>query len=135
FGECEINMPLGFVAEVQSYIRKWQSSGRLEKAIRIDQERGYRTKISEAMLEQGLPPHFFYLALQESNFDIYSVGPKTYKGHAKGMWQFIPETAIKYGLRVVPLVDSGRPDPRDERHNFEKATNAAARYLKFIYST
>ena len=135
FGECEINMPLGFVDEVQSYIRKWQSSGRLEKAIRIDQERGYRTKISEALLAQGLPPQFFYLALQESNFDIYSVGPKTYKGHAKGMWQFIPETAIKYGLRVGPLVDLGRPDPRDERHNFEKATNAAARYLKFIYST
>jgi membrane-bound lytic murein transglycosylase D len=135
FGECEINMPPGFVAEVQNYIRKWQSSGRLEKAIRTAQEKSYRVTISEAMLEQGLPPHFFYLALQESNFDIYSVGPKTYKGHAKGMWQFIPETAIKYGLRVGPLVDSGRPDPRDERHNFEKATNAAARYLKFIYST
>jgi hypothetical protein len=61
------------------------------------------------MLAQGLPPQFFYLALQESNFDIYSVGPKTYKGHAKGMWQFIPETAIKYGLRVGPLVDLGDP--------------------------
>jgi membrane-bound lytic murein transglycosylase D len=135
FGECEINMPPGFAAEVQNYIRKWQSSGRLEKAIRTAQEKSYRVKISEAMLSQGLPPQFFYLALQESNFDIYSVGPKTYKGHAKGMWQFIPETAIKYGLRVGPLVDLGRPDPRDERHNFEKATNAAALYLKFIYST
>ena len=87
------------------------------------------------MLAQGLPPQFFYLALQESNFDIYTVGPKTYKGYAKGMWQFIPETAIKYGLRVGPLVDLSRPDPGDERHNFEKATSAAARYLKFIYST
>ena len=135
FGECEINMPPGFVAEVQNYVKKWQSSDRLEKAIRTAQEKGYRAKISEAMLAQGLPPQFFYLALQESNFDIYSVGPKTYKGHAKGMWQFIPETAIKYGLRVGPLVDLGRPDPGDERHNFEKATNAAARYLKFIYST
>lgn len=51
------------------------------------------------------------------------------------MWQFIPETAIKYGLRVGPLVDLSRPDLKDERHNFEKATNAAVRYLKFIYST
>jgi hypothetical protein len=87
------------------------------------------------MLAEGLPPQFFYLALQESNFDIYTVGPKTYKGYAKGMWQFVPETAIKYGLRVGPLVDLSRPDPGDERHNFEKATSAAARYLKFIYST
>lgn len=135
FGECELNMPPGFVAEVQNYIRKWQSSDRLEKAIRIAQAKGYQSKISDEMLTQGLPPQFFYLALQESNFDIYTVGPKTYKGYAKGMWQFIPETAIKYGLRVGPLVDLSRPDPGDERHNFEKATNAAARYLKFIYST
>jgi len=75
------------------------------------------------------------LALQESNFDIYAVGRKTYKGYAKGMWQFIPDTAMKYGLRVGPLADLSRPDPRDERHNFEKATSAAVRYLKFIYST
>jgi hypothetical protein len=135
FGECEINMPPGFVTEVQNYIRKWQSSARLEKAIRTAQEKGYRSKISDEMLAQGLPPQFFYLALQESNFDIYTVGPKTYKGYAKGMWQFIPETAIKYGLRVGPLVDLSRPDPGDERHNFEKATSAAASYLKFIYST
>jgi membrane-bound lytic murein transglycosylase D len=135
FGECEINMPAGFVTEVQNYIKKWQSSDRLEKAIRTAREKGYRDRISEALLSQGLPPQFFYLALQESNFDIYAVGPKTYKGHAKGMWQFIPETAIKYGLRVGPLVDLSRPDLKDERHNFEKATNAAVRYLKFIYST
>ena len=29
----------------------------------------------------------------------------TYKGIAKGMWQFIPETAVKYGLRIGPLAD------------------------------
>jgi hypothetical protein len=135
FGECEINMPAGFVTEVQNYIKKWQSSDRLEKAVRAARDKGYQEKISSALLSQGLPPQFLYLALQESNFDIYAVGPKTYKGHAKGMWQFIPETAIKYGLRVGPLVDLSRPDPGDERHNFEKATSAATRYLKFIYST
>lgn len=135
FGECEISMPAGFVTEVQNYIKKWQTSDRLEKAISTARAKSYREKISEALLSQGLPPQFFYLALQESNFDIYTVGPRTYKGYAKGMWQFIPETAIKYGLRVGPLVDVSRPDPGDERHNFEKATSAAVRYLKFIYST
>jgi hypothetical protein len=135
FGECEINMPAGFVTEVQNYIKKWQSSDRLEKAIRIAREKGYREKILDALVSHGLPPQFFYLALQESNFDIYAVGPKTHKGYAKGMWQFIPETAIKYGLRVGPLVDLNRPDLKDERHNFDKATNAAVRYLKFIYGT
>jgi membrane-bound lytic murein transglycosylase D len=135
FGECELNMPPEFAVEVQNYIRKWRSSDRLERAIRTAKEKGYRGKISEELLAQGLPPQFFYLALQESNFDMYAVGRNTYKGYAKGMWQFIPETAMKYGLRIGPLVDFSRPDPGDERHNFEKATNAAARYLKFIYST
>lgn len=135
FGECEINMPTGFADEVKNYIRKWQSSDRLKRAVRHAYDNNYVPTISAAMLGQGLPPQFFYLALQESNFDNYTVGPKTYKGYAKGMWQFIPETAVKYGLRVGPLVDLARPDPSDERHDFRKATSAAARYLNFIYGT
>jgi len=51
------------------------------------------------------------------------------------MWQFIPETGVKYGLRIGPLADFRRPDPLDDRHNWEKATVAASRYLKDIYST
>jgi membrane-bound lytic murein transglycosylase D len=135
FGECEVNMPKEFIVEVHNYIKKWQSTGRFEVAIRKARENNYMRKISEEMLARDLPPHFFYLALQESNFDVYSVGPETYLGYAKGMWQFIPETAVKYGLLLGPLADFGRPDPGDERHNFDKSTNAAARYIKFIYST
>jgi hypothetical protein len=59
----------------------------------------------------------------------------TRKGIAKGMWQFIPETAVKYGLRIGPLADLRRPDPGDERHQYQKATKAAARYLKDLYTT
>ena len=135
FGECELNMPKEFITEVHNYIKKWQSTDRLELAIRKARENNYAKKISEEMLARDLPPQFFYLALQESNFDVYSVGPLTYMGHAKGMWQFIPETAVKYGLTLGPLADVGRPDPSDDRHNFEKSTNAAARYIKFIYRT
>jgi len=32
FGECEINMPAGFVQEVMNYIEKWKSSDRLSAA-------------------------------------------------------------------------------------------------------
>lgn len=135
FGECELSMPAGFVAEVQSYIRKWQSSDRLKKAIQSAKSKGYAVRISQEMLAQDLPPQFFYLGLQESDFDPYTCGPMTRKGIAKGIWQFIPETAVKYGLRLGPLLELRRPDPGDERHNFEKSTAAAARYLKYIYST
>jgi membrane-bound lytic murein transglycosylase D len=135
FGECELDMPAGFVSEVQEYIKKWKSSGRLASAVRLAAANGYTPKITKELLGQSLPPQFFYLALQESNFEAFISGPPTYKGIAKGMWQFIPETAVKYGLRIGPLADFRRPDPADERHQWEKATVAAARYLKDIYST
>jgi len=135
FGECELGMPANFVAEVKRYIGQWRSTGRLQKAIAEAESKGYGRRIASAMLAQDLPPQFFYLALQESNFDAYAIGPHTYKGIAKGMWQFIPETAVKYGLQLGPLYELGRPDPGDDRHNFEKSTLAAARYLRFIYLT
>jgi hypothetical protein len=51
------------------------------------------------------------------------------------MWQFIPETGSRYGLSIGPLASAQQPDPRDDRSNWEKATKAAARYIKDIYST
>jgi len=135
FGECEINMPAGFVEEVMRYIEKWKSSERLEEAIARARRRGYIAKIAETMLTHDLPPQFFYLAIQESNLNVNAVGPKTRYGIAKGMWQFIPSTAVYYGLRNGPLVNLRRSDPRDERHHFGKSTLAAARYLRDLYDT
>lgn len=86
-------------------------------------------------MTHDLSPQFFYLALQESGFDANDCGPSTTYGIAKGMWQFIPSTAVYYGLRTGPLVRHREPDPRDERHHFGKSTLAAARYLRNIYDT
>jgi membrane-bound lytic murein transglycosylase D len=135
FGECELDMPPDFEAEVNRYIERWRSSGRLKQAIVTAQQNGYTETISREMLARGLPPQFFYLALQESNFNPYAVGPHTRKGYAKGMWQFIPETALKYSLHLGPLVDQPRPDPGDDRHNFKKETKAAAVYIQDLYGT
>jgi membrane-bound lytic murein transglycosylase D len=135
FGECEINMPDGFVEKVLNYVEKWKSTKRLEKAMDRARRNGYIIKIAETMLAQDLPPQFFYLALQESNFNADACGPKTRFGIAKGIWQFIPSTAVYYGLRTGPLVHLRRPDPRDERHHFGRSTLAAARYLRDIYDT
>lgn len=135
FGECELDMPPGFLEEVQNYIKKWQSSGRYARAVALAQEKGYTRKITEEFLAQDLPPQFFYLAMQESDFNQYISGPMTRLGIAKGMWQFIPDTAVRYGLKVGPLVDLPRPDPSDDRHHWDLATHAAARYIKDVYST
>ncbi len=135
FGECELDMPPNFVTEINNYIGKWQSSDRLAKAVRAANENGYTAVITRELLAQDLPPQFFYLALQESNFDPYVSGPMTRKGIAKGMWQFIPETAVKYGLHLGPLLDLRRPDPSDDRHHYDRETKAAAKYLKELYTT
>jgi pSer/pThr/pTyr-binding forkhead associated (FHA) protein len=135
FGESELAMPPDFVTEVKSYIRKWQSTDRLKKAVTLASSRNYPRLVANAMLAEDLPPQFFYLALQESNFDLYAVGPQTRMGFAKGPWQFISKTAMEYGLKIGPQFELPRPDPADERHDFQKSTSAAAKYLKFIYST
>jgi len=135
FGECEINMPDNFVREVKNYIRKWKSSSRLEQAIERAKENNYIPVIMREFLNQNLPPQFFYLALQESNFKFDVVGPITRYGFAKGMWQFIPMTATQYGLQTGPLVDLNKYDPLDDRFDVGKATKAAAKYINYIYQT
>ena len=60
FGECELNMPPGFVNEVKNYIKKWQSTNRLEKAIKRAEQNSFKHKIVEEMLRYHLPPQFLF---------------------------------------------------------------------------
>lgn len=135
FGECEVNMPKDFVTEVNRYIDEWKKSPRLRQAVARAEEKGYSTFIASTMMEHNLPPHFYYLGLQESDFIVEQVGPQTRFGVAKGMWQFIATTAAQYGLKTGPLSALPRYDPADERHDFRKSTVAAARYISDIYNT
>jgi hypothetical protein len=134
FGECELTMPPDFTDAVKSYIHKWRVTNQLRRSVKRMQDHNLTEVVSQAMLENHLPPQFLYLALKESGFDIEAIGPKTRFGIAKGMWQFIPSTARRYGLRTGPLVELPMHDPNDDRFKPELATDAAARYLKDIYS-
>ena len=135
FGECEATMPKEFLAEVNKYIKRWRSTDRLTNGIRRAHQHGYTGAISSTMFNRNLPPHFFYLALQESGFDAKAIGPKTRMGYAKGMWQFISPTAKDFGLKTGPLQHLAEYDPDDQRFDFSMATEAAARYIKRIYLT
>ena len=134
FGECELAMPKGLVAEVDRYIKKWKDGNRLTDAIGRAESNGYAPKVVAAMTSVHLPPQFFYLALEESDFRTDLCGPHTRFGIPKGAWQFVPDTAIAYGLHTGPLFLLAQHDPRDDRHDFTKATMAAAHYLRDIYS-
>jgi hypothetical protein len=50
------------------------------------------------------------------------------------MWQFIPEAGSRYGLRIGPLAAQSGVDQFDDRFDWEKATIAAASYVKEIYA-
>ncbi|RQV99984.1 MAG: FHA domain-containing protein [Calditrichaeota bacterium] len=135
FGECELGMPDEFLNEVYGYIERWKTTSRLENALLRAISNDYPELISEIMLEYDLSPLFFYLALQESDFIVQTIGPRTRFGIAKGIWQFIPATAARYGLNTGPLVGIRRYDPRDERFDVLRASRAAARYIRDIYES
>jgi membrane-bound lytic murein transglycosylase D len=82
----------------------------------------YIPMIREEFERQGIPADLAYMALIESGFNPSAL---SHVG-ARGMWQFMPETARRFGLEVSEALDE-RLDPR-------KATEAAARYLKVLYA-
>ena len=75
----------------------------------------------EKLKKAGLPEDIKYLAVAES-----ALRPViTSHAGAAGLWQFMPSTARRYGLRVDATID--------ERLDTEKATDAAIRYLSDLY--
>lgn len=139
FNESELVMPAGFLNLVRDMIQVyWQTPAgrsRFERAVNDANRLGYTGRIVAALRQHGLPAQFFYLALQESNLNVRAVGPLTRWGRAKGMWQFIPSTANRFGLDTGPFADDERVDLDDQRFDFVRATDAAAKYLASIYGT
>lgn len=78
--------------------------------------------IKPIVRKHGLPEELALLPVIESAFNNFAVS----RSGAAGLWQFIPSTARRYGLRVDQFVD--------ERFDVLKATDAAMRYLKDLYS-
>ncbi len=135
FGECELAAPPDYIREVTRYIKMWQSTNRFPDGVKRARDLGFTKRIVAEFKARDMPPQYFYLALQESDFNVVASGKRTRWGIAKGMWQFIPETGQKYGLTIGSFRESPGPDPGDDRLNWEKATGAAARYIKDIYAT
>lgn len=135
FGESELELPDGFVEEVTRYIKYWQNSSRMQQAMERMEKNNYAPEVVSALEKEGLPLYFIYLPLQESNYDTQVIGPETPYGVAKGAWQFLATTGQEYGLPSGPLADVREYDELDARFDFYKATRAATKYLKHIYST
>ncbi|OAI24083.1 FHA domain-containing protein [Methylomonas koyamae] len=135
FGESELEVPEEFVAKVKQYIDNWKNSSRLQLAVRNLETNQYAPIVLSELEKEGLPAYFLYLPLQESNYDSKAVGPETRFGIAKGAWQFLATTGQDYGLVPGPLANTRDYDEQDARFDFNQATRAGAKYLKYIYGT
>ena len=77
----------------------------------------------DILLRYGLPQELKYMAIIESMLNPVA----TSRAGARGIWQFMYQTGIGYGLEINSFVD--------ERLDVEKAVEAAARYLRDAYRT
>ncbi|MDQ6755530.1 MAG: lytic transglycosylase domain-containing protein [Bacteroidota bacterium] len=81
----------------------------------------YFNFIDNIFTQYGLPKELKYLAVIESDLKANAT---SWVG-AKGPWQFMGYTAKDYGLQVNSFID--------ERTDYNKSTNAAAKYLLSLY--
>ena len=113
-----------------NYITDYKLQKEFQKRLKYSKKR-YTQKLNNAYLfvpqikkvlkQNNIPSAFLYLVMAESNFILNASSNKS----AKGLWQFIPQTANHYGLKTDYYID--------ERMDIVKSTQAAVKYLKVLH--
>jgi membrane-bound lytic murein transglycosylase D len=105
---------------VQQYLNYYRGRGRRTMEVGLYRSGFFMTMARRIFREEGVPENVAWLGQVES---AWKPTARSWAA-AAGLWQFIPGTGNRYGLR--------RTAHLDERNSFEKATRASARYLKFL---
>lgn len=118
--ETSHDIPIPLNPRVLAYIQLFQN--RLHDYLEEGMRRGsrYLAMIQGVFRAEGLPLDLGYIPLIESAFNPNALS----RAKAKGLWQFMRGTALENGLKSDWYIDE-RSDP-------EKATVAAAAYLKTL---
>ena len=108
-------------AEIKAFARQYWGGRQMEFAAAFGRLRQLRPALESILRAEGVPKELVAVVLVESGAQPLALSPR----QARGLWQFIPETACRYGLTVSP--------GKDDRVQVESATHAAARYLRALY--
>jgi LysM repeat protein len=119
------NKSLGFTFQVhpmiQQFINYYQGRGRSTMEVGLYRSGMFMSLARRIFREEGVPENMAWLGQVESTWKPTALSWAS----ASGLWQFIPSTGARYGLRRTAYVD--------ERNSFDEATRASARYLKFLF--
>lgn len=118
------NRSLGFTFQfhgmVQQFVNYYRGRGRRTMEVGLYRSGYFMSMARRIFREEGVPENVAWLGQVESSWKPTAQSWAA----AAGLWQFIPGTGARYGLRRTAYVD--------ERQSFEQATRASARYLKFL---
>ncbi len=115
----EIHLPIN--SDVEKEIRRFKRGDRRFFIESYQRSGRYRPTIVRLMKDAGLPEELSWLPLVESGFKDKALS----RARALGLWQIIPSTGYKFGLKRDHWID--------ERMDLEKSTRAAISYLKQLH--
>ena len=119
---CDQPLPLEELHVREALDRELTQNAYFHSHIILNLKRAYRyfPIIDSILKAHNMPGDLKYLCVAESNL-TQVVSP----AKAAGFWQFIESTGKNYGLEIKKDVD--------ERFHIEKSTEAACKYLRFLY--